>query len=107
MKKRHMAAVKRPPSKIDINYVAKLANLSLSPAEKEIFEKQLGEVLKYINHLGKVNTEKTEPVGQITNLVNVSRDDNPAPSITQEEALANAPRTRNGFFEVDAIFDSQ
>ena len=90
---------------INIDHVAKLANLSLSPAEEQKFEKQLAEVLNYFNHLEKVNTEKVQAIGQITGLVNVTREDEAAPSLTQEEALANASRTHNGFFEVDAIFE--
>ena len=104
MKKRLTTNVKRLTSKIDINHVAKLANLSLSPAEKKTFEKQLGKVLDYFNHLSEIDTDKLEPIGQITGLVNVTGEDEAAPSLSQDEALANAPRTHNGFFEVDAVF---
>ena len=104
MTNRQTTNAKRLTSKIDIDHVAKLANLSLSPAEKKTFEKQLGEILDYFNHLGKIDTKKVEPIGQITGLVNVTREDEAAPSLAQEEALANAPRTYKGFFEVDAIF---
>lgn len=100
---RQARTIKEP--KIDIGHVAKLANLSLSPAEKKTFEKQLEEVLSYINKLGEINTKDVEPIGQITGLVNVTREDEAAPSLPQDEALANAPRTYNGFFEVDAIFE--
>ena len=102
---------KKPESRmalnIDIEYVAKLASIPLDLAEKRIFNKQLPEILRYISQLNKVNTEKVEPVGHVTGLVNVTRDDKPAPSLTQEEALANAPKTYNGFFEVDAIFEAK
>ena len=46
-------------------------------------------------------------MGVIKGLINVVRDDRTAPSITQDEALVNAPKTYNGFFEVDAIFEEQ
>lgn len=105
MKKHQSTIVNRQSTNIDVDHVAKLANLSLSPAEKKIFEDQLGKVLDYINHLNKVNTVNIEPIGQITELVNVTREDKAAPSLSQGEALANAPRTHNGFFEVDAIFE--
>lgn len=92
---------------IDIDHVAKLANLTLFPAEKQIFEKQLSSVLAYISKLNEVDTKNVEPTGQITGLVNVIREDETAPSMPQEDALKNAPRTHNGFFEVDAIFEDQ
>ena len=94
-------------SSIDIDYVAKLANIPLTNKEKVLFEKQLKDVLNYIAKLDEVNTDKIEPVAHITNLENVIREDEPSPSLTQEEAIKNAPKTYNGFFEVDAIFEEQ
>lgn len=92
---------------IDIDYVAKLANIPLTNKEKILFEKQLKDVLNYIAKLDEVNTDKIEPVAHITNLENVIREDEPFPSLTQEEALKNASKTYNGFYEVDAIFEEQ
>lgn len=88
---------------IDIDHVAKLANLPLENQEKQIFEKQLKEVLGYIKQLEDLDTKNVEPIGHITGLVNVAREDDPLPSLSQDEALKNAPKTYNGFFEVDAI----
>lgn len=104
MTKRQTTNVKRLTSKIDIDHIAKLANLSLSPTEKQTFEKQLTEVLNYIDKLNQIDTKDVDPIGQITGLLNVAREDKPAPSLSQEDALTNAPRTYNGFFEVDAVF---
>lgn len=106
-KKRVKESKSQGASGIDIDYVAKLANLPLTKKEKSIFAKQLKDVIAYISKLQKVNTEKVEPIGHITGLVNVTRDDQTAPSITQEEAITNAPKTHNGFFEVEAIFEEK
>lgn len=96
--------MKKSPSRIDVDHVAKLANLKLTAAEEKAFEKQLGEVVNYISSLNKVKTDKVEPISQITGLENVSREDEAKPSLSQDDALKNAPKTHNGFFEVDAIF---
>lgn len=93
--------------KIDIDHVAKLANLPLTSQEKKTFEKQLTDVLSYISKLNELDTTRVEPIGHITGLENIGRQDITAPSIAQSEALANAPKTYNGFFEVDAIFVEQ
>lgn len=95
---------KNPKSAIDIDHVAKLAKLKLSKEEKETFEPQLKEVLGYISQLEKVDTEKVEPIGHITGQMNVTREDEARPSLSQDDALANAPKTHNGFFQVDAVF---
>ena len=92
---------------IDIDYVSKLANLPLSPKEKTLFKKQLKDVLNYIAKLNEINTDKVEPIAHIVNLANITRDDETSPSLSQDDALKNAPKTYNGFFEVDAIFEEQ
>ena len=89
--------------KIDVNHVAKLANLKLTPTEEKTFEKQLGGVLSYISKLNEIKTDKVEPISNITGQLNVSREDEAKPSLSQEDALKNAPKVHNGFFEVDAI----
>jgi len=90
--------------KIDIGHVAKLANLKLTSSEEKTYEKQLGEVLNYVSKLNELNTDKVETISNITGMVNVSRGDEAKPSLSQEDALKNAPKVHNGFFEVDAIF---
>lgn len=90
--------------KIDIDHVAKLANLKLTEEEKKTFEPQLTEIVGYISKLEKVDTKDIEPIGHITGLENVTRKDETTPSLSQEDVLANAPKTHNGFFEVDAVF---
>lgn len=98
-----MKSAKSPA--IDIEHVAKLANLPLTEEEKKKFKKQLQEILSYIFKLNEVDTEKVEPIGHITGLVNISRPDEAKPSLNQDHVLKNAPKTHNGFFEVDAIFE--
>lgn len=90
--------------KIDIVHVAKLANLKLTAKEEKDFEKQLSAILDYFKDLQKVNTDKVEPISNITGMLNVSREDKAKPSLSQEDALKNAQKLHNGFFEVDAIF---
>jgi len=92
---------------IDIDYVSKLANLPLSNKEKALFEKQLKDILNYIAKLNEINTDGVEPIAHIVDLANITRDDGTSPSLSQEDALKNAPKIYNGFFEVDAIFEEQ
>ncbi len=89
--------------KIDVAHIAKLANLPLKPEEKEKFEEQLSKILSYVEKLKEVNTKNVETTSQITRLENVSRDDEPTLSLSQEEALSGAKNQHNGFFKVKAI----
>ena len=94
-------------SVFDVDYVSKLANLPLTEREKALFSEQLSDVLSYISKLNEIVTNKIEPIAHIVDLANITRGDETAPSLSQDEALKNAPKTYNGFFEVDAIFEEQ
>ena len=94
-------------SVIDIDYVSRLANLPLTSKEKALFEKQLKDVLNYIAKLNEIDTDKVEPIAHIADLANITKGDETSPSLSQGDALKNAPKTYNGFFEVDAIFEEQ
>jgi len=89
--------------KIDVVHIAKLANLPLKPKEKEKFEKQLSEILAYVEKLKEVDTKNIEAASQVTGLENVTREDETSPSLTQEEALSNSKSNHNGLFKVKAI----
>ncbi len=93
--------------KIDVNHVAKLANLTLEKGEEEKFEKQLSEVLEYISRLNELDTTDIEPTSQVTGLENVTREDKAHPSLSQEEALSNAKKSHNGLFQVKGIFEEE
>jgi aspartyl-tRNA(Asn)/glutamyl-tRNA(Gln) amidotransferase subunit C len=91
--------------KIDVGHVAKLANLPLSPSEKEKFEKQLSEILTYVEKLKEVDTKDVEVTSQVTGLENIIRKDEAKPTLTQEEALSNTKSQSNGLFKVKAILE--
>jgi aspartyl-tRNA(Asn)/glutamyl-tRNA(Gln) amidotransferase subunit C len=95
-----MAAVE-----IDVNYVAHLARLALSPDEAEKFGAQLGNVLSYIEKLKEVDVSGIEPTAHAFPMVNVTRPDEVQPSLRQEDALRNAPAIANGLFMVPKIVE--
>ncbi|MDP2860595.1 MAG: Asp-tRNA(Asn)/Glu-tRNA(Gln) amidotransferase subunit GatC [bacterium] len=90
--------------KLDIAHIAKLANLSLTPAEEKKFSRQLGEILDYIAKLNKLDTEKIEPTSQVTGLENVWREDEISPSLSQKDALSGARDKTDDLFKAEAIF---
>lgn len=93
--------------KIDVVHVAKLANLPLTSEEKKKFEKQLSDILSYIDKLNEVDTSDVESTSQVTGLENVVREDKASPSLSQEEVLKNTKSKHNGLFKVPAILDSE
>ncbi len=92
-------------SDFDIKYVANLARLKLTPEEETKLGEQLGNILGYIEKLKEVDVSKIEPTAHAMPLINVFRDDAVRPSISQEEALRNAPSKSNGLFVVPTIVE--
>ncbi len=87
----------------DVEHVAKLARLELTEEEKELYTKQLGDVLKYVDQMNEVDTSNVKPMAQVVDLVNVMREDVVHYEQTKEELMANAPDEENGFFKVPKI----
>jgi aspartyl-tRNA(Asn)/glutamyl-tRNA(Gln) amidotransferase subunit C len=90
---------------IDVKYVAHLARLSLSPDEEKKIGAQLGNILGYIEKLKEVDVSGVEPTAHAFPLVNVTRPDEVRPSISNEDALRNAPAQANGLFMVPKIVE--
>ena len=87
----------------DVEHVAKLARLELTEEEKELYTKQLGDVLKYVDQMNEVNTSNVKPMTQVIDFVNVMREDEVHYDNTKEELMSNAPDEENGFFKVPKI----
>jgi aspartyl-tRNA(Asn)/glutamyl-tRNA(Gln) amidotransferase subunit C len=89
----------------DVEHVAGLARLELTPEEKEKFTGQLNAILKYMDKLNELNTDGVEPTSHVLPLVNVMREDEPRPSWPIEQVLKNAPDEEDGQFKVPAVLD--
>jgi len=89
----------------DVKYVAHLARLALTPEEEQKIGAQLSSVLGYIEKLNEVDVTGVEPTAHAFPLVNVTRPDEVKPSLSNEEALRNAPAHANGLFMVPKIVE--
>tara|TARA_B100000614_G_C14252831_1_gene371572 strand:+ start:174 stop:452 length:279 start_codon:yes stop_codon:yes gene_type:complete len=90
---------------MDLSRAVKLARIELTPEEEQRLAPQLGEVLQYIEKLNELDVSDVEPTAHATPLSNVMREDEPRESLSQEEALRNAPKTANGLFVVPKIVE--
>jgi aspartyl-tRNA(Asn)/glutamyl-tRNA(Gln) amidotransferase subunit C len=90
---------------IDVKYVAHLARLALTPEEEQRIGAQLGQVLDYIEKLKEVDVSGVEPTAHAFPLINVTRPDEVRPSMSNEDALRNAPAHANGLFMVPKIVE--
>ncbi len=89
----------------NIKYVAHLARIGLTPEEEVKLASQLGNILGYIEKLKELDVSNVEPTAHAVPLINVTRADEMGQSLSQEEALRNAPAKANGLFIVPKIVE--
>lgn len=88
-----------------VEHVARLARLELSPAEKERMRRELDGILAYIDKLRALDTSGIAPTSHAVPVTNVMRDDVERPSLPQDEMLANAPDRQGDLFRVPKIIE--
>ncbi len=91
------------PVEIDIDHVARLARLELTPEEKERLREQLGLILENAAKVGEVATADVPPTAYAIPRENVLRPDERTPSLPVEDVLANAPEREDDRFKVPRI----
>jgi len=93
-------------TKDQVEKIAKLANLDLTNTELSKFTSQLSEVIDFnMEKLNQIDTEKIEPLLNVSGLTNATRKDEVDLSLSQTEALKNSEDKHNGFFKVSQILD--
>lgn len=90
---------------LNIDHVATLARIALTPAEKERFAQQLGDVLHHIEQLSKVDVSGVEPTAHAFPVHNVWAEDVARPGLPVEAALRNAPAQRDHMIVVPKVVE--
>ena len=92
-------------STADVEYVARLARLEISEAEKDKFTAQLNDILRYIDQLNELDTAGVAPMSHAIAVTNAFREDKVVESLGTQKALANAPDARGEFFRVPKVIE--
>lgn len=92
-------------SDLNIDYLANLARLALTGAEKEKFSRQLGDILHYVEKLKQVEVSGVEPMAHASPVFNVWQEDAVRPGLPVEEALRNAPAQRQHMIVVPKVVE--
>jgi len=94
-----------PLTRQEVKHIADLAKLGLSDKDISLFAEQLSAILEYAAILEQLDTSAISPTATVVPLRNIMRADEAGPSLTQNDALANAPRAADGYFQVRAILE--
>ena len=95
----------------DVTYVAALANLDLTEAERLRMEKDLNSILEYVDQLAEVDTSDVAPMAQVSQIglagaaADPLRADELKECLPREQALATAPQTDGTFFRVPKVIE--
>ena len=89
----------------EVETIAELAKLKLTDDEKKMLQEQLSDILAYADMLQQLDTTGIPPTASALPLNNVMRPDVVTRSLSNEEALANAPDAEDGQFRVRAVLD--
>ena len=96
----------------DVQYVADLANLDLTDAERARMEKDLNAILEYVDQLSELETVNVEPMAQVSQIAasgneasDPLRSDELRGCLPREAALANAPQSDGTFFRVPKVIE--
>jgi len=91
-----------------VRHIGKLGRIELSDKQVELFGHQLSSILGYFDKMAELDTANVEPMVHAIELRNALADDTPRPSLTADEALANAPARDGDYFKVPKVIgDSQ
>ena len=88
-----------------VTYLEALGRIRLPEESRAKAQRDLQEILQYIDTLSELDTEGIEPMSHALPLVNVMRDDEVQPSAPAEEVLANAPAQKDNYFLVPRSFE--
>jgi len=88
-----------------VDHVARLARLDLSEAERDRMQAELTNILEHAERIQALDLDAVEPTAHAVPITNAMRADEATPSLTQDEALANAPEAEDGRFRVPRIIE--
>jgi aspartyl-tRNA(Asn)/glutamyl-tRNA(Gln) amidotransferase subunit C len=89
----------------EVQRIAVLARLRLTPEEETQLTEQLDHILAYMEKLDELDTSKVEPFSHVLDAVNALRKDKVTNRPNADALLANAPDRDNSFFKVPKIIE--
>ncbi len=88
-----------------VDHIAHLARLEFEGEKKTAIKADLERIVDFMDKLQEVDTANVEPLIYMTEEVNRLRDDEPKVTLTQEEALKNAPKKDSDYFRIPKVLD--
>ena len=88
-----------------VKHISKLARISLDENKVESLSKDLTSIMKFIENLNKLNTDKISPLTSIINASLTSRNDEVKDGNLRDQILKNSPEKNEEFFVVPKVIE--
>ena len=93
--------------KKDVEKIAELGRLDLTPEEADLFTEQLSSIISHVEKLNELDTADAPPMSHCapagSDIEYAQRDDRVRPSLGQKVAIENAPDSEAGYFKVPRV----
>ena len=90
-----------------VDEIAHLARLEFEAEAKAEIIKDMNNMLAFVDKLSELNTDNIQPLIYMTDEKDIMREDEPQVTITQQEALKNAPKRDSDYFKVPKVIDNK
>lgn len=88
-----------------IDHIAHLARLRFEGEAKVAIRQDLDKIINFMGKLSEISTDEVEPLTFMSDEVNVLRDDEAEVTLTQAQALKNAPKKDSDYFRIPKVLD--
>ena len=90
-----------------VDHIAHLARLKFEGEKKVAIKEDMERIISFMDILSELPTDNVEPLIFMNDEVNVLREDIPVVSLTQKEALKNAPKKDSDYFRIPKVLDKK
>jgi aspartyl-tRNA(Asn)/glutamyl-tRNA(Gln) amidotransferase subunit C len=90
-----------------VDHIAHLARLQFEGDKKEAIKADMERIISFMDILSEVPTDNVEPLIFMSDEINVLREDTPAVTVSQKEALKNAPKADSDYFRIPKVLDKK
>lgn len=88
-----------------VDHIAHLSRLKFEGEDKIAIQNDMSKIINFMAKLDEVDTENIEPLVFMSEEINVLREDVAEVTITQAEALKNAPKKDSDYFRIPKVLD--
>lgn len=88
-----------------VDHIAHLARLQFEGDSKKAIQQDMENIISFMDTLSEVDTEGVEPLIFMSDEVNVLREDVAVETLSQKEALKNAPKKDSDYFRIPKVLD--